>query len=306
MVRLGVIGCGCDWEERYRPIFSELGSRVKVAAVYDPIAQRAAIAGEQCRARVCLGVRELLSRRDVQAACLLDAGWLDWFPARWAVECEKPAFLAGPSLSASSLTNLVDLHAAARRRGVLLVPECGIRYTPAIARLRELIATQLGRPSGIEVEVNATLAAPALWQWIDVCGSLAGAKVAESESSDFVLDGVSVRKLNVRFHATRETQPPTVSLTFPQQGRPLSPTWCEDAARIHVECERGQATLSAARKIVWDTGGKPVTESLATDRCETLVLLDHFLRRVVGGLIPTPDLSDYAAALRVLEDCRTV
>ncbi len=37
-------------------------------------------------------------------------------------------------------------------------------------------------------------------------------------------------------------------------------------------------------------------EGLATERTETEVLLDHFCRRAVGGLIPVPSLEDFLRA----------
>jgi hypothetical protein len=38
------------------------------------------------------------------------------------------------------------------------------------------------------------------------------------------------------------------------------------------------------------------TESLTTDRTDVEVMLDHFTRRVLGGLIPVPTLEDVQRA----------
>ena len=41
------------------------------------------------------------------------------------------------------------------------------------------------------------------------------------------------------------------------------------------------------------------SETLESDRDDAFVMLDHFFRRVVGGLIPVADLSDICRAINV-------
>ena len=67
-----------------------------------------------------------------------------------------------------------------------------------------------------------------------------------------------------------------------------------DEVRLH--CEHGQARLLGTTSIEWTDDGNSQSEELATERTETEVLLDHFCRRVVGGLIPVPTLEDLARA----------
>jgi len=46
--------------------------------------------------------------------------------------------------------------------------------------------------------------------------------------------------------------------------------------------------------------GMTCEESLDAERNETEVMLDHFSRRIVGGLIPIPTLDDVLRAIDVL------
>jgi hypothetical protein len=65
---------------------------------------------------------------------------------------------------------------------------------------------------------------------------------------------------------------------------------------VHLHCERGQARLLGPTSIEWTVDGRPQSETLTTERSETEVLLDHFCRRAVGGLIPVPSLEDLMRA----------
>lgn len=48
--------------------------------------------------------------------------------------------------------------------------------------------------------------------------------------------------------------------------------------------------------VEWTADGKQQSEELTAERTETEVLLDHFCRRAVGGLIPVPTLEDLMRA----------
>jgi len=50
-------------------------------------------------------------------------------------------------------------------------------------------------------------------------------------------------------------------------------------------------------------GEEGTTESLTADRSEVEVMIDHFCRRLAGGLIPVADISDVCRCLR-LRACR--
>ena len=53
--------------------------------------------------------------------------------------------------------------------------------------------------------------------------------------------------------------------------------------------------------MTWESAGKREIESLDSERAAVEVMLDHFSRRVVGGLIPVPTLDDFCRASRLVE-----
>ena len=63
-----------------------------------------------------------------------------------------------------------------------------------------------------------------------------------------------------------------------------------------VRCLRGEALLEPPDRITWEAAGVRETELLTGDRPDLDVMLDHFTRRVVGGLIPVPTLQDVQRA----------
>jgi hypothetical protein len=86
--------------------------------------------------------------------------------------------------------------------------------------------------------------------------------------------------------------------------------------RASVECAHGTALLEGSKDVTWylasadspgrespgsDSKGERFVESLASDRPAVEVMLDHFCRRVVGGLIPVPTLEDLCRAFQLVD-----
>ena len=66
------------------------------------------------------------------------------------------------------------------------------------------------------------------------------------------------------------------------------------------------AVLEGPQEMMWHPGGgesagERIVESLAADRPDVEVMLDHFCRRVVGGLIPVPTLDDLCRAFQLVD-----
>ncbi len=68
---------------------------------------------------------------------------------------------------------------------------------------------------------------------------------------------------------------------------------------IRVQCERGEAHLAGETQILWQTASEKADEQLQSDRTAEQVLLDLFLRRVVGGVVPIPSWAELAEACRL-------
>lgn len=310
-VNLGLIGLGPCWESRFRPALAKLASKLQVVAVYDNVVSRAEQAARETKARVVGGVSVLADRVDVQALLLLDAGWQGAAVLRLLGGRRKPVLLA--ARVDVPLAELQQLHQHAVSNGLTIMPAFPRRCTPASNRLQELLATQLGRPLRVEIAISpaslhavpfATEAdfggqarplADPLLEWADWCHYLFRAAPQQVTRRG---DGQGLR---LDF-------PPLVSNSSLQEPRIAELSLCPNAPisdhptldEVHLRCERGDARLLGTTNLEWTADGGTHSEELTAERSETEVLLDHFCRRVVGGLIPVPTLEDLARARRSL------
>lgn len=307
-VNLGLIGLGPSWESRYCPALAKLSTKLNVVAVYDNVMSRAEQAARETGARVMGGVATLADRTDVQALLLLDAGWQGPAMLRLLSERRKPLLLA--TRIDVPLAELNQLHNRAVSHGQTIMPAFPRRCTPASNRLQELLATQLGRPLRAEVAISpASLhavpfategdlgghaAAPPdpLLEWIDWCHYLFR---AEPHQVTRRCDGQGLR-LDFVPLTPNEPRSAEVSLC------PIAPIADQPMLdEVRLRCERGTARLLGTSEIEWTIAGGTKTEKLTAERTETEVLLDHFCRRVVGGLIPVATLEDLRKARGVVE-----
>jgi len=306
-INLGLIGLGPFWESRFRPALMKLSSKLHVVAVYDNVVSRAEQAAREMNARVIGGVAALADRANVHALLLLDTGWQGSAILHLLSDRRKPILLA--ARTEGTLSELQQWHDRALSSGVTIMPAFPRRCTPASNRLQELMATQLGRPLRAEIAISpASLQAvpfatesdcggqapppqDPLLEWSDWCHYLFRAvpqqvtRRADGQGLrfDFPPSALSRSPLDVRVAEL------SLGPTPPVADRPT-------LDEVHVTCERGQARLLGPATIEWTADGQQQSEELTAERTETEVLLDHFCRRVVGGLIPVATLEDLMRA----------
>lgn len=306
MLNIGLIGLGPDWETLYAPALRQLSRRVRVTAVYDAVASRAVQAADQLRAWPVGGVRALLCRHDVKAVLVLDAGWQGLAPLEFAIEHERPAFVSAPF--DAGLGELEQLHASASAAGLLLMPALPLRSTPAAARLRELTATQLGAVRRVTVMVagNAAFDNALCGAVIDWCAQVVQAsrfKIGPTHA-----DAGHAAKIAIELQRSGPDRPPVVLeilCSEPAARRGHGVPEQESAPfEAVIECEAGHAELLGPDRLRWRSDAHEAEEHLSRERPATEIIIDYFARRVVGGLIPVPDLGDVLRALRPLHDER--
>jgi predicted dehydrogenase len=317
MINVGLVGLGPFWEQRYRPVLERFRSRIRVCAVYDPVASRAQTAAQEFNAHLVTGISALVSRADVRAVLLLENSWQGSEPFRLVLAQKKSAYIAG-SLG-TDVETIARRHLVGLSEGLTLMPEFSRRYTPATTRLQELMATQIGPPKHIRVKTSM----PHPKCSAEVPG--------QSNPRDFLVGLIDWCRHIVRL------PPSSVEMILPEPGRtdshietilriefnksraggeaPLAEFHIlrgEDSSsgesiqppvpECQIECARGRAMFSDSMRISWMTTGDLHVESLASERSEVEVMLDHFCRRVVGGLIPVADLADICGHLRLIEE----
>jgi len=302
MLPLGLIGLGPQWQCLYKPALQRLRPRMGLRAVFTPIASQAQACCQEweCESQESLGA--LVECHDVQAIVILDAGWFGTVPVEFACRLGKPVFLADSPGSLSP--QLVSIARMTEDTGTMVIPDLLHRHSPATTRLRELLATRLGKPRAIEcdVVVGPTGRLPGFLSnpWavaIDWCHAITGTIPARVEPAEG-LPGQSCLAVQFVPFADRSL-PPLARLNLIRLAEGASPVVGGTAVvRARVVCERGVAELQGHDQISWQSGGTQADERLGGERSAGELVLDLFARRVRGGLIPLAELS---LGLRSLE-----
>lgn len=240
MVNVGLVGLGAEWESRYLPALSKLRHRIAVRGVFDLVSSRAAQAAQSIEATHYEGLLALARHPALRALIVLDTSW----PAEALVEAMLPSgkaiFLAhGLGTDAAAISSILTL---AEQHGSTVVPALGRRYTPATARLKELIATCLGRP--LEIEIEQPLPAPA-------CGLISDAwtetVMGLSDWCRYVLGQSAVELQATCLPSGDETSPE--SAPAPQSGEsPAAPAEsCEVRLRYRTRSGASEAPTATIR-----------------------------------------------------------
>lgn len=330
MVRLGIIGLGTTWEGPYLSALKNLRSRVCVQAVFDAVFARARQTARTLGAAAETSLLALARRCDVDALLLLDSGWYGAEALRLLCAEGKPVYIAADVGHDPAV--LQALHWTAVNFGLTLMPEFPLRYTPATARLQELMATRLGEPHHVRGELFTEIPLEELWaapdetavrlllNWFDwtryVLRAMPRNITVESppawqrsaESALTKSPAAERRLVKIEFHSLRNGVVPaacfqcTFSPAVVKAGS-NPPAFCSPG-RQEVTCANGTAVIESSTVLCWQTEGESAREQLSADRNETEVQLDHFCRRVVGGLIPVADLSDVSRGLALIHAAR--
>ncbi len=314
MLKVGIIGFGPAWETRYYPALRRLRDRIQPCAIYDAVQTRAETLAAELGAQRVDGMYALIARRDIEAVLLFDSSWHAQIPLHFACQQRKPIFVAG-SLG-DNLPQIEVLSHCAAEFGIDMMPELSRRYTPATLRFRELVATSLGRVRRLRLELTLPTAPQSpqvpgqsneldlLVGLVDWCRCVIGLP-PQSISSRIVQPIPSqrgkvtrIREIDLIFTRSAtdgELGRAEIRLRIP--GKELSPSESDMTLHCQADCAQGHATLTGSDQLQWRKGTEIRHESLSTERSEVELMLDHFSRRVQGGLIPIPNLEDVCQSL---------
>jgi len=319
MVNVGIIGLGPNWDNRYRPALDSLRSRIRVSAVYDPVASKAEQTALELGAKAYFGLTSL-AKSSVRAVLLLDSSWHGSAALHLLCTAGKAIYVVGAL--GDDIASVKRLHQWSSEDGLTVMPELSCRYAPTTHRLKELMATRIGPPKRIAVECySPDFGGPIeehpnreLIGQLDWCRYVAGSvpvSISSRSRQRAHESAEPAQSIDIEF-AQRQVGEvnPVAQLRMHAAGGPVATSQSRPIAgsfRREIECERGTATVTSPVDMTWTCEGRSSTERLTSERPDVEVMLDHFARRVVGGLIPVADLGDVCgciALIRAAEESR--
>jgi predicted dehydrogenase len=318
-LRVGIVGLGPQWDSRYLPALRLLADRFEVRGVCEQVGHRAQRAAAEVGAVAVDGFRSLVSRDDIDAILYLADQWYGATPILAACEHGKAVYsaisLPFDAAEAQLLRRRVD------EAGIAFVAELPRRHAPATVRLKELIATRLGRPKmlfchrriPLSITTQPTPQRDAdsesrdLMELVDWCRYVAGVDptsvvaVRHAESLGAELD--DYRMMSLDFSHTG--RPGDGALAQISCGYYMPQQWEEAVGfrpppALQVVCENGIAFIDLPASLVWfDTAGRH-QEALESDRPVGEQMLLHFHRAVTSLVRHLSGLDDTLRAMEIV------
>lgn len=318
-LRVGLLGLGEFWETRYRPALRALGDRFRIQAVYSDVAHRADQVAREFDALPVDGFRALTARSDIDAVLMLASDWTGLLPLLAACESGKAIYCA--TVLDIDPGRAEEIKQRVEQAGVAFMAELPRRQTPATLRLKELIATRLGKPRLLfahrrmrEVCGNGRSRSPhgnpetrELMELADWCCYVVG----HHPESVYGVEHLTKTETRPRdYHMmsldfSPVDRPGTGALAHISCGRYFPATWHEaitfrPPADLQVCCENGVAFIDLPATLIWfDEAGRH-QESLESERPVGEQLLSQFHRAVTSLVRKTSDLDDAYQALHIL------
>jgi predicted dehydrogenase len=297
--------------------------RFRVLAVYDQTQKRAEIEAQRLGCAASGGLRALIEHPDVDVVYILSPQWFGLHALHLACEARKPIYCGLPL--SGDRAELTTLARRVKELGIPFMPEFARRCYPATLRLKELLATKLGRPRLIlghsrlfgfdryAVPGPATQIAPAPLL-MDPGSYLLDWCLFLFQSSPRSVGGTQARV--VPPGPGEDTGPDFESFvaTFPDgataqiaYGRFDRARWGEATRFLpppgfQVFAERGAAWLEMPDRIQWWDASGTNEERLPLEPTVGDVLNDQFFRLVHKGQSMAPTIDDALEIARLVED----
>lgn len=321
-MRLGVaiVGLGDRWEGQYLPAIRSLADRFEVRAVCEQVSLRAARAASELHAEAVDGFRVMTGREDVDAVLCLGDQWYGAAPIIAACDAGKAVYSAA-SLPACR-SQLSQLFNRVESSGIAFMAELARRHAPATVRLKELIATQLGRPKMLFCHHRLPQPSDPCKRSVRTAGSDSWDLLEMVDWCRYVVNREPTSVVSV--HHTSRCQDhlsdyQMMSLDFPgdedsttstlaqiSYGQYIPSTWQEAVAfrppaALQVACEHGIAFIDPPTNLVWfDEAGRH-QESLENERPVDESMLLQFHRSTMSLIRRMGSLQDITRALEIVD-----
>ena len=325
---VGIIGLGDQWESRHAAALRSLSDRFQVKAVCSEVFEKSRQAAKQFDAVPMDGFRAMVARDDIDVVLALSPEWYGPLPIMAACDAGKAVY-SSASLDVTP-EQALELRSRIESSGIAFMAELSRRHAPATIRLKELIATRLGKPhllfchQRLPMEDQADRRrhgqhCPLVWrnlmEQVDWCRYLVDAEPVSVVSA-----------IQERHDANNDMFYQMVSLDFepvevgdeahPSMVRPLAqlsighyiPRRWADALSfkrppaVQICCERGMAFIDLPSNLIWFDDAGQHTESLESERAVGEQMLDRFYRAVTSLIRRTTDPQDAYRAMQVVVD----
>jgi predicted dehydrogenase len=325
-LRVGIIGLGAAWETRHRPALRALSDRFEVRAICCEVAHLASQAAHEFHCCEVDGFRALCGRDDVDVVFILSPEWYGALPVLAACDTGKSVY-CGAALDIADPAEARQLKSRVQAAGIAFMAEFPRRLAPATLRLKELIATRLGRPNLLfchrrsSIEPGGSLRRPTrhcptmqreMIEQVDWCRYVAGLEptsvVGIEHGVTETTDGDDYQMMSLDFSSPgRLGAGPVAQISC---GRYMPGAWPEAVtfrppAALQVCCEHGVAFIDLPSTLIWfDAAGRHM-EALDSERPVGEHLLMQFYRAVTSLVRKTNDLEDAYRALSITLAART-
>jgi len=295
-VKLGLVGTRTDVVGR---ITAEIQrqKRLCLAEVFSPCLR----AGQETAKSIALVHSPSLDGLLKRTAGLIVAeiGWMGVEPMVRAAGLRRPVLILSsvfPHLTAGQLQRLQHF---AELTGTLFMPELTCRWARSTVRVRELTAVQLRGIRQIELETTCEPGSLEELMIFDWCRN-----VIQSECLLVDAD----RKQNqtrIQFWRKQRDGEPVTAVIHRKPPSSDSSTSVFPLANCRLICQSGEIRITSENSLTWRLQDEEEqVESLQLDRTGEDLMYDLFGRRLVGGLVPVPDMRDVllAQAMRVARE----
>ena len=311
---------GSDWESRHRPALHSLQDRFKVEFICDEVALRARNAASQFNALAPCGFRHAIMADHIDAVFLLDHQWTGLLPMQSACASGKAVYLnTALQLNADAQAEVVRLVEGTKVPFMIEFPR---RFAPATIRLKELIATQLGRPKLIFCHHRITPADGTnnprsliiqrfLAEIFDWCRYIVDGKPESLFSVSYPRveepTDIEYQMLSVDFRPNDAPEQRVVAQI--SAGTYLRSDWPEAVsfrppAAMQVCCENGIAFIDFPSTVIWFNGAGRHMESLEGERPVGERLFAAFHRLLENGNPQLDCLQEFRESTRVIQAAR--
>lgn len=326
-LRVGLVGLGDQWATRHAPALRAMSDRFEITAVCCEVADKSHRIASAFGAVATDGFRALLQRDDVDALLLLSPEWYGPLPIQAACD-------AGKAVYSSASLDFTPEQAIEVRRDVSeskipFMAELSLRYAPATIRLKELIATRLGKPRLLFCHQRLPLESqsnrlrrgkhcPLVWrnmmELVDWCRYLVDADPESIVSSAHgnhkgdVETYYQMASLDFRTcqpSADAPNQAPIRPLAQLSVGHYIPQRWSDALsfrrpASLQVCCEKGMAFIDLPSSLVWFDDAGQHTEGLDAERAMGEMMLDRFHRLATNKLCNSTDAHDADCAMKIV------